>query len=130
VFDDRAPAGVKFVDVPKYALKGAPLKLRAVGGAGGAGVRKIVMFAGRPVDGKLPPGAVTVEARPTDFTRTSWSAQFPVPDDRKGPLDVSVEFESGVGLSAFDTATVQVVETVPEEPGGLLGIVVEGTRPQ
>src|SRR5262249_11751630 len=31
VFDDRSPAGVKLVDVPKYALKGAPLTLRAAG---------------------------------------------------------------------------------------------------
>jgi hypothetical protein len=129
-FDDRPPAGVKLVDVPRFALKGTPLELRAVVGSTGADIQKVVMFAGRPADGKLPPGAVAAEARPTDFSRTSWSAKLPVPDEKKGPLDVSVQFVSGVGLSSFDTATVEIVETVPQEPGELQGRVVEGTRPQ
>jgi hypothetical protein len=130
VFDDRAPAGVKLVDVPRFALKGAPLVLRASGAAPGAGVRRVAFFAGRPADGKLPPNAAPVEARPLDLGRTLWTARLPVPDTLKGPLDVSVVFESGVGLAAFDTATVEVVDAIPPVPGRVAGKVVEGTRPQ
>lgn len=130
LFDDSPPASVKLVDVPKYALKGAPLEIRAVGAVPAAGIKKVAVFIGRPVDGKLPPNAVLTDARPLDVSRTSWGVKLPVPDDKKGPLDVSVQFVSGVGLSSFDTATVEVVDTIPIEPGQLQGKVVEGPRPQ
>jgi hypothetical protein len=130
IFDDRAQAGVKLIEMPKYALKGGALTLKAVGDAAGAGVKKVTFFVGKPVENKLPPGAATIEARPVDFGRTVWSAAIPVPPQALGPLDVSVQFESVVGLSTFDTGTVQVVETIPIEPGKLKGKVVEGTRPQ
>ena len=53
-----------------------------------------------------------------------------MPEGLKGPADVSVQFVSGVGLSSFDTAAVEVVDAVPVEPGRLQGKVVEGPRSQ
>lgn len=130
VFDDTAPAGVTLLDVPKYALKGSTLELRAGGSAPGAGVVKVVMFFGKPVDGKVPPNTPVTEGRPLDVGRTLWAAKLPVPDGLKGPVAVSVIVVSRVGLSASDTATVEVVDALPVEPGRLQGRVVEGGRPQ
>ena len=64
VFDDRAPSGVKFIDTPKYALKGGPLTLKAAGDSAGSGVKKVIFFVGRPVENKMPPTAVPIEGRP------------------------------------------------------------------
>jgi hypothetical protein len=127
---DQAPGRVRLVGVPKYARTGTTLTLRATATVPGSGIKEVVFFLGRPAEGKRPPDAVAVPARPLDRARTSWRAQVNLPPDRRGPTAVSVQFASGVGLSAFDTAMVDVVDTIPVEPGAIRGVVVEGPRPQ
>ena len=52
---------------------------------------------------------------------------FPLPD-MKGPTDVSVQFVNGVGLSRFDTTSIELLDTDPQitGPGKIRGIVAGG----
>ena len=130
VLDDRPPADVRLVDVPKYGLKGGTVTLLASGSVPDSGLKEVVFFAGRPADGKRPAGVATVPGRPVDPGRTTWTAALPLADAKVGPVEVSVEFVAGVGLGRFDTATLAVVEAIPAEPGTIRGSVREGSRPQ
>lgn len=128
--DDRAPSRVRIVDPPKYAKAGAPLVLRATGTVPSSGLKKVIFFVGKPVEGKRPSEAASVAAQPLDDARTLWQAKFNLPAEVRGATPLSVEFVSGVSLSTFDTASVQVVDAIPVEPGRIQGVVSEGPRPQ
>jgi hypothetical protein len=143
ILDGTPPEGVKlFVDLPKvlpkaakgspdYQLpRGAPLPLKATGEDPESDIVKVVFFAGKPAaDGKLP--ANVVEGSPTDEDRTTWVAQLPVATDKKGSLEVSVQFTNGVGLTASDTIVIQLVDAPPGAAAKTVieGVVTEGDRP-
>ncbi len=95
-----------------------------------SGIKEVAFFAGRPVDGKRPPGVAVVPGKPVGAGRETWAASLPLSDAKLGPLEVSVEFVAGVGPSRFDTATIAVVESIPVEPGKIKGTVKEGERSQ
>ena len=128
--DDRAPESVRFVDPPKYGARGGSVPLRAAGALPMSGIREVVFYPGRPVDGQRPPGVVVVPGQPVDSSRTVWAVAFPLRDAKLGPVDLTSEFVAGVGLSQFATTNVEVVETIPTAPGEIRGIVREGERPQ
>jgi hypothetical protein len=126
------PGGVRIIDPPARAWRGAPLPLQAVGGDPVAGVKEVVFFVGRPVDGKIPPNTTTIPATPLDAERTTWGVKLPLPPDRVGPVPISVQFVNGIGLSSFDTVLVDLTETdfTKTAPGSIKGRVMEGDLPQ
>jgi hypothetical protein len=132
VFGDQAPGGVRFVDPPAKAWRGAPLALRARGGDAVVGIQEAAFFVGKPVAGKPPEGATLVKAAALDSDRTLWGAKLPLPADGKGPTAVSVRFVNSVGLTSFATTTVELLEANPAltAKGTIKGVVREGERPQ
>ncbi len=131
VIDDRPPAGVRFVNPPRFALRSGSVRLRAEGAVPASGLKEVTFFVGRPgADLKRPANAATSPGRPADAGRTTWQSSLVLADAKPGPLDLSVEFVAGNGLSRFDTTSVLIVESIPIEPGEVQGVVKEGSRPQ
>jgi hypothetical protein len=129
---DSGPDRVRLIEVPRKAQRGTELVLKAVGRDDEAGIKEVLFFVGRPVDKKLPPNTTPVPGQALDAGRTTWAGKLPLPADRKGPTDVSVQFINRAGLSTFDTATLELTETDPAKtgPGKIRGRVLEGPRPQ
>ncbi len=133
ILDDRKPADVQFVEVPALARQGTVLSVKAVGRADVAGVKEVRFFLGTPpADGKLPANVPTVAGVSLDTSGRTWGARLKLPADRKGPLDLGVEFVSNVGLSTFGRTMVELVDFDPEKaaPGSVRGVVMIGGRPQ
>ncbi len=132
VLGESAPAEVRFVGAPAKAWRMAPVALRARGSDPVAGIKEAHFFVGQPADGKVPAGAKTTPGTALDKEKTTWGAKLPLPADRKGPLDVSVRFVNGLGLSTFATTTLELVEVDPglTAPGKIVGKVSYGTTPQ
>jgi hypothetical protein len=132
VLGDTAPALVQFVDPPRKAWRQAPLPLLARGSDALVGVKEVNFFVGRPVGDKVPPGVTPVPGTPTNDSNTLWGVKLPLPSDRKGPTDVSVQFVNALGLATFATTTVDLEENDPAKTalGTIRGKVVEGDRPQ
>ena len=129
--DAGAPAGVQFVDLPAQIKRGKTLLVRASGQPSESGTRQVVFFLGTPTaEGKRPADAKLVEGQPIDPNRKVWAANVRLPDDRKGPLPISVQFINGIGRSTFATAEIELLETDPVLRGGLRVRVNEGDRPQ
>jgi hypothetical protein len=126
--DDAPPQDVRFVDLPRFARKGTTVTLKAAGTNTISGIEKVVFFAGKPVEGKMPPDAVPVPGVPVDTDRTTWTATLPVPKDRTGPAEYTVQFVTRTGVPEFRTAAVEVVDADPAQliPGRIVGTVVEG----
>jgi hypothetical protein len=106
--------------------------LRARGGDGVVGVKAVYFFVGKPIDDKLPPNVTPVAGTAIDATRRIWTVKLPLPRDRSGPTDVSVQFVNQVGLSTFATTSIDLLETDPNlaKGGTIKGKVTEGDRPQ
>jgi hypothetical protein len=130
VLQDSAPEQVEFVNPPKLALKGAPLPVQALGFDSGSGVAQVVFFLGKPVNRAVPPNAATTPGAAVPGSKGLWAAQVPIPADRMGPTDLSVQVTNNAGLSAFATTTVDVVDKLPPVLGQVHVAVTEGPRPQ
>jgi hypothetical protein len=130
VLDAEMPRLVRFLDPPRQGRRGGTVTLKAIGTEGASGIKQVVFFVGKPEGDKLPPKAEQADARPVPGAPTTWSAELRLPEDRKGPTDVSVQFVNGAGLSGFDTATIELLDTDPVPTGGIVGKVLEGDRPQ
>ncbi|HWE38343.1 MAG TPA: hypothetical protein VG406_17360, partial [Isosphaeraceae bacterium] len=129
--DAGTPSGVQFVGLPAQAKKGTTIAVRASGRPSESGTRQVVFFVGAPApDGKRPADAKAVEGRPADPERTVWSADLKLPDDRKGPTPVSVQFISGVGRTTSATGEIELLDGDPTYFGDLRVRVLEGDRPQ
>lgn len=130
-FDASIPDRVRFVNPPMEALKGALLNLTARGSDDESGISKVIFFVGpQPADGKLPPTVPQVEGQP-NADRSEWSAPLPLTPDRRGPTEISVQFINGVGLSAFATTKVNLLDGDKKPgPGRIVGVVKEGMNPQ
>jgi hypothetical protein len=136
-FDGTPPEDVQFVDPPANALQGAFVPFKATGKDDDSLIQEVVFFLGKPpADGKIPPTLDTYKA--TKDSKDSWSANVPMPTDKKGPTLVSVLFFNGAGLSTPASATVVVLDPAapkpPPAPGKIEGTLLEGTsddlRPQ
>ena len=71
----------------------------------------MLFFLGKPVNGKVPPAAAATPATAVAGSRGLWSARVPVPADRLGPTDLSVQVVNNAqpnklaeGLAAQDLA--------------------------
>jgi hypothetical protein len=132
VLSDAPPAAPRFLDPPPRAWRATPLRLRASGGDPVTKIRGVTFFVGEPVDGKLPPGALSGTGRPVNDEHTVWEGDLPLPPKHLGPTPISVQFVNELGLSRFDTIRVTLEEKDPlaSRPGRIQGVVREGTRPQ
>ena len=112
--------------------QGKPLSLEATGVDPESGIKEVIFYLGKPVDGKMPPNATKVDGR-FDAKRTSWSGVLAVPADKVGTIDVTAQFTNGVGQSIPESISVQI--TPPTKPGApgkasISGKVVEGEYAQ
>jgi hypothetical protein len=136
-FDGTPPEDVQFVDAPATALQGAFVPFKATGKDDDSLIQEVVFFLGKPpMDGKLPPTLDTYKA--TKDAKDVWTANVPMPTDKKGPTLVSVLFVNGAGLSTPASTTVAVLDPAapkpPPPPGKIEGTLYGGTsddlRPQ
>jgi len=136
-FDGTPPENVTFVDPPATALQGVFVPFKATGKDDDSLIQDVVFFLGKPpADGKLPPTLETYKA--TKDSNDVWSANVPMPTDKKGPTLVSVLFFNGAGLSTPASTTVTVLDPSapkpPPKPGKIEGTILEGAsddeRPQ
>jgi len=126
-FDDSPPEQAQFAGATNAFLVNKPIKLQIVAGDGLSGVDKVMVFPGRPVDGKPPQGVKPV---PAEFHENSqrWQATLP-PQKVPGPLEVTAQVVNGVNLSTFAATRIRVVEKL-DDGGAVQGVVLEGPRPQ
>jgi hypothetical protein len=135
VLQDSPPERVQLIDLPRQAPPGTLLPVRATGTDHVSGIREVRFFLGKPVAGQVPAETPTFSGTPADGNRALWSARVPLPAARKGPVEVSVQFRNGVGLSTFATGQVELsasgdVAAAKPAPGHIRGRVLEGPRPQ
>ncbi len=131
IIDDAPPRWVRLARLPRQAKRGTALEVRAAGQVPISGVREVVFFVGKPApDGKLPAGAPAATGTPLPGSTNSWSAKLPLPADPKGPIEVSVQMTSNVGLSRSDTGRVELIDTDPVPTGSIRGVVREAALPQ
>jgi hypothetical protein len=132
VLDDTPPERLEFVDLKPKQPRDEPFLLKVAGTDPVSGIRSVELLVGKPVEGKPPPNVSPLAARPLDDARTLWGVTMPLPPERKGPLDLIVVFTNGVGLTTLKTASIEVIETDPAKtaPGSVIGLVLEGGRPQ
>ena len=74
-----------------------------------AGVTKVFFFVGQPEENKPPKGVKLIPAAPVDGRKMVWVAKVPLPEDKKGPTEVSVQVVNAVGLSTFETTSVDLL---------------------
>ncbi len=129
-FGDTPPGDVQIVASPKQALRGTPLTFQAMGFDTVTGIKSVVFFAGKPVDGKVPPNTATVEATALPGGKGLWTATVTPSPLAIGMADVSVQFINGAGLSQFATTSVELLEKLPPQLGKIVGTVTEGGRVQ
>jgi hypothetical protein len=129
---NSAPDVVRIVEAPKKAQRGSTMTFKALAQDRDGAVSKVFFFVGQPQEGKVPKEAKLIPAEPVDARRAVWAAQVPLPEDRKGPTDVSVQVVNAVGLSTFETVSVELTETDPAKtgPGKISGKVLLGSLPQ
>jgi hypothetical protein len=129
--DDGDPEDVTFVDPPRRARKDGTLTLTA-SGRSASGIAQASFFLGRPVDKKPLPNADLTPGRPADPDKTAWTVALPLKADKAGPIDVSVQFVNGAGLSSFATVAVELTDADPDKdkPGKIEGTVYEGAVAQ
>ena len=131
IIDDTPPRWVKLARLPKEARRGTPVEIRATAQTPLSGIREVVFFIGKPLpDGKLPPGAATAPGKPLPNGTTTWSGTLLLPADHKGPIDLSVQVVSNVGLSTFDSGQINLIDTDPVPTGSIRGRVQEASLPQ
>ncbi len=122
---------MKIARLPKQAKRGTPIEVGAAGQVPLSGIREVVFFVGKPTpDGKLPPGVAPAPGKPLPAGAKTWSGTLLLPADHKGPIDLSVQFVSNVGLSTFDTGRIELIDTDPVPTGSIRGRVREGSLPQ
>lgn len=132
VIDDTPPQLVKFVKVPPKAQKGKKILVRAIGSDPESGIKEVFFFVGALENGKVPPKTALVRAFPGGKGSVTWEAELPLPEDKKGPTDITVQVTNNAGLSNYDKATVELMDTDPATtgPGNIRGKVVYDGLPQ
>ncbi len=110
MLDGTPPENIRFVGWPKKLEKGSALLLQATAQDEESEISKVVFFIGPPVDGKMPPKAIEAPGKKVDPARAVWSGELPIPTEKPGKFEVSVQFTNGAGLAAVDTVVIELVE--------------------
>jgi hypothetical protein len=130
LLEQHPATGVQILGVPGQAGKGKTLTATAVAVPPLSGTQGVDFFLGKPPQGgPLPADAKLITAARLGAGET-WATRITLPDDKLGPLDVSVRFLSRAGLNAYGTTTVEVLAADPVPLGRVEGRVQEGGLPQ
>jgi hypothetical protein len=130
ILEQRPATDVQILGVPAQAAKGKTLTATAIAAPPLSSTMGVDFFIGKsPPGGTLPADTKLISATRSGIGKT-WTAPITLPDDKLGPLDVSVRFLSRAGLSAFGTTTVQVLAADPAQVGRIEGRIAEGGLPQ
>lgn len=133
VIDDTAPTDVRLLPLPAKAKKGSTITVRAIGRDPESGITHVHFFVGRlQPDGKPPTGVTLVRGAAADKARTLWTAQVPLPEDRKGPTPITVQMSNRAGVTTSAVAELELTDEDPAltAPGTITGKVVLGSRGQ
>ena len=126
ILDDTPPEELAFGKLPATHVRGTPLLLTASAREPETSIKQATFFLGEPADGKLPD--VKAKGNLVDANIGLWSAELPVPD-KKGIIEVGVQFVNETGLTAVKTQKIELVD--PPVPAATIeGIVELGGRPQ
>ncbi|UUO06649.1 carboxypeptidase-like regulatory domain-containing protein [Blastopirellula sp. J2-11] len=126
VVDDSAPRSLRFTTSPTLAQIKKPASFAATAFDGETGVAQMQMFLGEPFDNAVPKDAKLVPmilGEDGNFT-----GQLTLTD--LGRNFVTVVATNGVGIQAFKTTTVHVLEQLPPPMATIRGTVLEAGRPQ
>lgn len=143
MLDDEVPV-VQLGTLATRVAKGtSALEVMASAHVPASGFREVDFFVGKPADfDKLRSEGRTSPVPIASDRRGSWSLALPLDPAAKGRIPVSVRVMSGVGLVAFQSAEVEIVEPKTatakaagdekkdKGPGAISGRVVFGTIPQ
>ncbi len=128
--DDSRPEGIVFVDVPAEwpANKPLPVKIKvAERGIDQAPIATAVLLRGKvPPDGKLNPDALLGPV-PFDVKAGAFRTTLP-PQNKVGPLELSVLLTTHAGVSASETVVVALKEPA-KAIARITGTVTYGPNP-
>ncbi len=131
ILDDTPPLTPEFQGIPAQAQKGGRVPVSVEVSDPESGIDSVIFFVGKVgPDGKPPPGVATVPGVPSEPGSLRWSTTVPLPRDKLGLVDISCIATNGAGLATNATASVEVVEILPEKPGAIAGTLLEGNRAQ
>jgi hypothetical protein len=145
--DDTEPEGVHFVSVNDTLVpdqlagaleidKVGSVSLKARGRDPQSGIERVLFYVGgESVEGKRPANVAGVPAYPVNEDRTEWRVDKVNLPAGVETVRLTVEFENGVGLPAFDTMLLKLGKTEVKKPedntpklGTIKGKVSEGSR--
>ena len=132
IVSDTGPQGVQILGAPKAVKRGTAIVLQVSASDPEVGIKEAQFFMGKPIDNKLPPNIATYSAVPIDKSRTTWEAKVTMPEEKKGPTEITVQVTNNAGLSSFASATINLIDTDPAKtgPGRIKGRVMLGQVPQ
>lgn len=126
IIDDSAPRSVRFTTSPTLAQVSKPTTFAATAFDGETGIAQMQMFVGEPFNNGPPKDAKLV---PMELGQDGYySGQLTLAD--LGRNYVTVIATNGVGIQAFQTTTVHVLEQLPPPMATIRGNVLEAGRPQ
>ena len=138
VLDDQLP-GATSVEVPDRITRGKDLMVRASVTPPASKIKDVMLIFGPKADfEKAVAENRAFKAGTKDPQGREWSATLPVPKDAPAKLVVTARFTTGVGLTAFHSDEVAVIDLPKPEDmkpaapkrGAIVGTVKEGDRPQ
>jgi hypothetical protein len=128
IFDATPPDKIEFLPPVTKVIKGEKVLVKAKVSDPESPIVKGQLFFGTLKDGKLPPEAVLVDARPQGRDDDIWIADMPLPEGKKS-LDLTAQFTNAAGLTATQSIKVEVVDP-PPPLGTVKGIVKAGDLAQ
>jgi hypothetical protein len=134
-FDGTPPEDIHFLESPKKLVRGSSLPVQATATDPESGIKGVVFYVGKPVDGKPPPTAVLVPGKLDDPKTGVWTAKLDAPTEQKGKTEVTAQFTNGAGLVASETVKIELVDGATKEgaavgKASIAGKVFVGERPQ
>lgn len=128
--DATPPEKVEFAKLPAKHIKGKPLPVQVSAIDRDTKIEKAVFFLGKPLeDGKLPPDAVKVDGVQSPTDPKVWTADIPLPPEKRGEVFIGVVFTDQVGLTTTRTQRVELIDA-PPPAGNIAGVVMIGELPQ
>ncbi len=138
VLDDAPPENA-VVTAPRRVEKGtARLPVKATVTPPESGIKDVGFIVGSKEDFAKPELAgKAIPGKPKGADRSEWEGTLTLPKDATGTIVVTARFTSGVGLTALDSAEIEIHEPAPspeeaaaakpapKRPGAIVGKVTE-----
>src|SRR5262249_168276 len=111
LLDDRPPRDMALVVDDQIEKGTSTLPVKASVTPPASGLKEVAFGFGPEADfGKTEAAGQTIKGQPSDPGGRTWTAILTVPKDASGKLFVTARFTTGVGLTAFKTEEVAVME--------------------